>query len=228
MKGASMRLVKSFAVVAVVLLCSVVVLAQDPVKVDPAHYKVLFENASVRVLSINYAVGATSKMHQHPDSIVVLTSNSKVRFATADGKSEVQDMANETATYSPAGTHNPTNIGTAAMSAILVEFKGAAPGKAALPASRPGMTLKTLAEGPRASAYRSTATATFAEAAGTKHDFDQVVISLGAAQLSLSIDGKPAKTTWARGDAQFIGRGVPHEAKNTGGKTVDMVIVAIK
>ena len=40
--------------------------------------------------------------------------------------------------------------------------------------------------------------------------------------------GKPAKTKWARGDVQFIGRGVAHEAKNTGGKPVDMIIVAIK
>jgi quercetin dioxygenase-like cupin family protein len=56
-----------------------------------------------------------------------------------------------------------------------------------------------------------------------------VVISLASGPgTSLSIDGKPAKTTWARGDVQFIGRGVPHEAKNTGGKPVDMVIVTIK
>ena len=46
--------------------------------------------------------------------------------------------------------------------------------------------------------------------------------------MSLSIDGKPAKTTWARGDVQFIGRGTPHEAKNTSGKPVEFVIVAIK
>jgi oxalate decarboxylase/phosphoglucose isomerase-like protein (cupin superfamily) len=46
--------------------------------------------------------------------------------------------------------------------------------------------------------------------------------------MSLSIDGKPAKTTWARGDAVFVGRGTAHEAKNTGGKPVDFVIVAIK
>ena len=46
--------------------------------------------------------------------------------------------------------------------------------------------------------------------------------------MSLSIDGKPAKTTWARGDVQFIGRGVAHESKNTGGKPVEMVIIAIK
>ncbi len=223
-----MKSLKIWSVVSLVVLWSGVALAQDPVKVDPAHYKVLFENASVRVLSITYAAGATSKMHQHPDSIVIPLTNAKVRFATPDGKSEDRDMANESATYTPAGTHNPTNIGTGTLSGILVEFKTPAPGSATLPASRPGLTLNVLAEGPRAMAYRSTASATFAEPAGTKHDFDQVVISLSAAQLSLSIDGKPAKTTWARGDVQFIGRGVAHEARNTGGKPVDNVIVAIR
>lgn len=76
------------------------------------------------------------------------------------------------------------------------------------------MDVKGLAEGPRATAYRSTASATFAEPARTTHDDDQVVIALGPAQRSLSIDGKPAKTTWARGDVQFVGRGVAHEAKH--------------
>jgi hypothetical protein len=223
-----MKSLQIWSVVSLVALWSGVALAQDPVKVDPAHYKMLLENASVRVLSITYAAGATSKMHQHPDSIVIPLTNAQVRFATPDGKSEDRDMANESATYTPAGTHNPTNIGTGTLSGILVEFKTPAPGTATLPASRPGLTLNMLAEGPRAMAYRSTASATFAEPAGTKHDFDQVVISLSDAQLSLSIDGKPAKTTWARGDVQFIGRGVAHEARNTGGKPVDNVIVAIK
>jgi oxalate decarboxylase/phosphoglucose isomerase-like protein (cupin superfamily) len=167
-------------------------------------------------------------MHQHPDSIAIPLATSKVKFATPDGKSEDREMASETAMYTPAGLHKPTNIGTGPIDVIQVEFKAAKPGLAALPASRPGMALNVLAEGPRAMAYRSTAAPTFAEPAGTKHDFDQVVIALGPAQLSLSIDGKPAKTTWARGDVQFIGRGVAHESKNTGGKPVDMIIVAIK
>jgi quercetin dioxygenase-like cupin family protein len=205
-----------------------VALAQDPVKVDAAHYKVLIDNAAVRVLKINYAPGATSVMHQHPDSIAIPMAASKVKFATPDGKSEDREMASETATYTPAGLHKPTNIGTGPIDVIQVEFKAAKPGTAALPASRPGMALNVLAEGPRAMAYRSTAAPTFAEAAGTKHDFDQVVIALGPAQMSLSVAGQPAKTTWARGDAMFIGRGVAHEAKNTGGKAVDMIIVAIK
>jgi quercetin dioxygenase-like cupin family protein len=223
-----MKSFKILSVVSLVSLWSGVALAQDPVKVDPAHYKVLLENPTVRVLSIDYPAGAISKMHQHPDSIAIMLSDAKVQFATADGKSQDQEMANESGTYTPAGTHTPTNIGAAAFKGILVEFKTPAPGTAMLPASRPGLTLNMLAEGPRAIAYRTTASPTFAEPAGSKHDFDQVVIALGDSQLSLAIDGKPAKTKWARGDVQFIGRGVAHEAKNTGGKPVDMVVVAIR
>jgi quercetin dioxygenase-like cupin family protein len=223
-----MKVWKALSIVSLGLVWSVAALAQDAVKVDPAHYKVVLENASVRVLRIGYAPGAKSSMHQHPDSIVVPLTAAKVRFTLPDGKSEDTELANESAMYSPAGTHNPANVGTGPVDALLIEFKTAAPGKAALPASRPGIDVKVLAEGPRATAYRSTASATFAEPPGTKHDFDQVVIALGPAQLSLSIDGKPAKTTWTRGDVQFVGRGVAHEAKNTGGKPVDMVVVAIK
>jgi uncharacterized RmlC-like cupin family protein len=223
-----MKTLKAWCLLLIVLLWSGVAIAQDAVKVDPAHYTVVFENASVRVLKIGYAAGAKSKMHQHPDAIVIPLSDAKVRFATPDGKSEDRDMANESAMYTPAGTHNPTNIGTAKMEALLIEFKGAAPGKATLPTSRPGMTLKVLADGARAVAYRATAAATFQEPAGSKHDFDQVIIALAPSKLSLAVNGKPAKTDWARGEAQFIGRGVPHESKNAGGKPIDFVIVAIR
>jgi beta-alanine degradation protein BauB len=223
-----MKALKAVLTTSFVAFGSAAALAQDPVKVDPAHYKVVMENASVRILSIDYAAGGKSPMHQHPDSIVIPLVASKVRFTMPDGKTQDSDLANESAMYTPAGTHSPANVGTGRINALLVEFKGAKPGTAALPASRAGMAMNVLAEGPRGAAYRTTAEPTFQEPAGSKHDFDQVVIALGAAQMSLAIDGKPAKTTWARGDAQFIGRGVPHEAKNTGGKPVDFVIVAIK
>lgn len=218
----------ALSTVSLVLVYSGAALAQDAVKVDPSHYKVVFENASVRVLRISYPPGSKSVMHQHPDAIVIPLVDSKVRFTMPDGTSQDVDMARDSAQYSAAQTHNPMNAGKAAIDGLLVELKGAAPGKAALPTSRPGLELKVLAEGPRATAYRGTASATFAEPAGSKHEFDQVVIALGSSPLSLSIDGKPAKTTWTRGEAVFIGRGVAHESKNTGGKPTDMVIVAIK
>jgi quercetin dioxygenase-like cupin family protein len=215
------------AVASAVLASSATLLAQDPVKVDPAHYKVIVENASVRVLKVSLPAGAKTPMHAHPDTIIVPLTNSKVRFTLPDGKSQDSDLAANSATYTPAGSHAGANLGGAG-DVIVVEFKGAAPGKAQIPTTRPGLTLNVLADGPRGLAYTSTATPTFAEPAGSTHEFDQVVIALGAAQMSLSLNGKPARTTWARGDVQFIGRGVPHESKNTGGKPVDFIIVAVR
>ena len=223
-----MRARRTVSVLSLVLLGSAPLVAQDAVKVAPANYKVLVDNASVRVLKIEYAPGAKSAMHQHPDAIVVPLVASKVRFTMPDGKSEDSDLANESAMYSPAGTHSPANVGTGPIEAILVEFKGAAPGKAVLPTTRDNMTIKVLAEGARGAAYRTTAAPTFSEPAGSKHDYDQIVIALGAAQMSLSIDGKPAKTSWTRGEVAFIGRGVAHESKNTSGKPIDYVIVGVK
>jgi quercetin dioxygenase-like cupin family protein len=211
-----------------VLLFSTAVGAQDPVKVDSSHYKVLFENSSVRILKISYPVGGKSVMHQHPDAMVVPLGASSVRFQTPDGKSTDENLPPESAMYSPAGTHLPMNTGKTPVDAILVEFKTPAAGTAAIPTSRESMTLKVLAEGPRAVAYRTTAAPAFQEPAGTKHEYDQVVIALSTAKMSLALDGKPARTDWKRGDVQFIGRGTPHESKNTTGKPIDFIIVAIK
>ena len=220
---------RSLPLVSVIALASIALAAQDPAKSDSIHYKTLIDNSSVRVLKISYAVGAKSSMHSHPDAIVVSLAPSKVRFTLADGTTtQDQDMANESARYLVAGSHISTNIGTAPVDAIMVEFKGQAPGTAPLPTSRPGLTQTVIAEGPRGAAYRVTVAPTFAESPGTTHESDQVIIALGAAQMPLSIQGKLEKTNWVRGDAAYVRRGVQHAAQNTGGKAIDFVIVAIK
>ena len=223
-----MKLSKLIFVASAALIGSTTVFAQDPVKIEPTHYKVLLENAAVRILQVSYAPGTKSQMHQHPDSIAIALTPSKVRFTMPDGKTQDSEMANEAAMYIANGMHSPANVGTGPVSVVLVEFKAAAAGKATLPAAREGLSMKVLAEGARGMAYRTTAAPDFSEAAGTKHDYDQVVIPLGAAQMSLSVAGQPAKTSWTRGEAVFIPRGTAHEAKNTGGKPVDFIIVAIK
>ncbi|HXK10619.1 MAG TPA: hypothetical protein VMT70_13300 [Vicinamibacteria bacterium] len=202
--------------------------AQDPVKVDPAHYRVLLDNAAVRVLKIHMPVGARSVMHVHPDAILVPLSSGKARFTMPDGKSEEHDLTQDAATYTPATTHDPANVGTTAIDAILVELKAKSPGTATLPSARPGMQAATLAEGPRAVAIKVTAGPDFREATGSTHEFDQVVIALGAASLALSVEGKPPVSGWKRGDVQFIGRGVRHESSNAGGQPADFVIVAVR
>jgi quercetin dioxygenase-like cupin family protein len=202
-------------------------LAQDPVKTETAHYHLIAENAALRVIHVIYQAGNKSAAHSHPESAIVALDAFKVKFGFPDGKSEDVERAKESALFNPAGIHTVTNLG-GKFEGILVEFKTPAPGKAVIPTSRPGMEVKELASGARGTVIRSTADAKFTEPPGTKHDYDQVVIALGPSGMSLSLDGKPAKTTWARGDAVIIPRGTAHESKNTGGKPVDFIIVAVK
>jgi hypothetical protein len=59
---------------------------QDPVKVDPKHYKV--ENDHVRVLCVTYGPREKSVMHSHPDGIAVFLTDQHSRFTLPHGKSE--------------------------------------------------------------------------------------------------------------------------------------------
>src|SRR5437879_4979742 len=55
----------------------------DPVKVDPKHYRVDFENDRVRVLRISYGPREKSVMHSHPDGMAVLSQRSTVTLHTS-------------------------------------------------------------------------------------------------------------------------------------------------
>ena len=120
------------------LLCLVALPAagQDPVKVDPKHYKVEFENAEVRVLRFKYGPHEKSVMHSHPNLVVIPLSDAKVKFELPGGKSEEQELKANQPQWTPATTHNPENMGDKAMEGILVELKTKAKPKAAAPATK--------------------------------------------------------------------------------------------
>ena len=94
----------------------------DPVKVDPKHYKVEFENESVRVLRISYAPGEKSVMHYHPASVAVYLTDGKSLMTTPDGKSVEAEAKAGAAEWTPAGSHLPQNTG-GRLELILVELK---------------------------------------------------------------------------------------------------------
>jgi quercetin dioxygenase-like cupin family protein len=85
-----------------VCLAATVVLAQDPSKVEPTHYKIDFENAHVQVVHINYGPYEKSKLHSHPGGVVVNITGGHLRFTDENGK--VQDVyakAGETRWFPP-------------------------------------------------------------------------------------------------------------------------------
>ena len=98
-------------------------LAQDPVKVDPKHYHVVFENDEVRVLHIIYPPGEKSVMHDHPDAVAVFLTDQQATFTHPDGKSEVVNSKAKEARWMKGGKHQPQNTGTGSLEVILVEQK---------------------------------------------------------------------------------------------------------
>ena len=96
---------------------------QDPVRVDPQHYTVEFENERVRVVRIRYGPGEKSEMHSHPESVIVFMTDASVRFGYPDGTSEeVTGTAGQIMSL-PATTHLPENVSNEPFEVIQVELK---------------------------------------------------------------------------------------------------------
>src|SRR5258708_12538310 len=83
--------------------------AQDPVKVDPKHYKVEFENDSVRVLRITYPAHEKSVMHYHPNAVAVFLTGGAARFTPAGGKTPGGPANARLAPWAPPGRPPPRN-----------------------------------------------------------------------------------------------------------------------
>ncbi len=97
--------------------------AQDPANVDSKHYKIEFENDQVRVLRISYAPGEESVMHEHPNAVVIMLTDTDTEMTLPDGN-KIEEMSKfGDATWTPAGKHIPKNVGNSKMEAVLVELK---------------------------------------------------------------------------------------------------------
>jgi quercetin dioxygenase-like cupin family protein len=108
------------------LACASVASAQDPVKVDQKHYELVSENDQVRILRIHYGPKEKSVMHEHPNSVVVFLTDAHIKFTLPDGTSREETGKPGDSRFTPAGKHNPENLGKKPFDAILVELKGKA------------------------------------------------------------------------------------------------------
>ena len=99
------------------------VLAQDAVKADPKHYKVEFQNASVRVLRVHYGPHEKSVWHSHPNGVAIAVTDSHVKFNLPGGKSREETLTAGQVMWTPAGKHLPENLGDSDFEVILVELK---------------------------------------------------------------------------------------------------------
>ncbi len=113
------------ALLPTVLFClaALLVMAQDPVKVDPQHHKVELENDQVRVLRWTISPHEKSVMHEHPANIVVFLTDADIKITFPDGKTaERHAKAGQVLSSAPV-KHEAENIGDKPIELVQIELK---------------------------------------------------------------------------------------------------------
>jgi quercetin dioxygenase-like cupin family protein len=97
--------------------------ADDPVSVDPGHFKVLLDNERVRVLDYQAAPGEKTPMHSHPGYITYDFTGGKTMFTYPTAKSVERTPKAGDVTWHDAETHAGQVTGDRAVHVLLVEIK---------------------------------------------------------------------------------------------------------
>lgn len=98
-------------------------ITDDPLKVDPKHYKVEFENDRVRVLRIKYGAGEKWRC-TGTGSITVFLTDTHGKFTYPDGRTEDIHASAGTVLHMDAFTHLPESKSKTPFEVIAVELKG--------------------------------------------------------------------------------------------------------
>jgi len=95
----------------------------DPVKIDPAHNVLLFENAQVRVFRSLREAGGTEMMHEHAGTgrVAVFLTDLDGTVKSADGSSTPLHVKAGDVSWSGPVTHATTNLGPNPLEMIVIE-----------------------------------------------------------------------------------------------------------
>ncbi len=95
----------------------------DPVKVDPKHHKVEFENERIRVIRSVREPGAKIPMHEHRHYVTIALTDVNSKTTLADGMTAGNRRKAGEAAWREAVKHSVENVGDARMEEIQIEFK---------------------------------------------------------------------------------------------------------
>jgi quercetin dioxygenase-like cupin family protein len=110
----------------VVCLGAIAVHAQDPVKVEPKHYALNFENEKVQVVSVIYGPHEKSSLHEHPGGVVVSITEGHLRFTDENGKTREVFAKPGEARWYPPFKHKVENLGDSTYRAVYIGIRNRA------------------------------------------------------------------------------------------------------
>lgn len=98
--------------------------ALDPLKIDPKHYKLEFENSQVRVFRVHYGPHEAAPMHEHQLSRIMLyLTDAKMQVTFADGRVEMVPRKAGDIAQGGASTHKEQNTTDQAVEVLVTELK---------------------------------------------------------------------------------------------------------
>ncbi|MXO06050.1 cupin domain-containing protein [Flavobacterium sp. HBTb2-11-1] len=122
MKAIEKNLMSLF--ILLLLVFSVNIYAQDPLKVAPnAYKKVLLDNERVRIMQVEINPGETIPWHQHPDHTIYALADGKIEITDKGKAPIIMDIKAGDAMYIPAVTHMAKNLGDTTVNLIVTEIK---------------------------------------------------------------------------------------------------------
>jgi hypothetical protein len=96
----------------------------DPVKVDPKHYHIEFENDQVRVLRVRIPPHQSTPVHTHVlNRVIVYLSDQDIQVTTTDGKADRLHHNKGEVSWGGPATHKEENMSDHLFEVIAVEIK---------------------------------------------------------------------------------------------------------
>ncbi|MBU1235502.1 MAG: cytoplasmic protein [Gammaproteobacteria bacterium] len=111
------------SIVAALAALSNSALAQDAVKTDGDKYKVILENACVRVLDYQDVPGERTHRHAHPAFVLYALTPFKRTLTLPDGKVLRREFKAGDVMWSEPQTHIGENVGETPTHVVIMELK---------------------------------------------------------------------------------------------------------
>lgn len=107
--------------------------AQDPARVMPRAYRVVFENDKVRVLEFSSRPGmgiCGEGMHSHPARLNIVLNGWRSLASTPNSPAKEVQRKDGEVFWREAETHKVENVGKTSSRVLMVELKTLGPGNA--------------------------------------------------------------------------------------------------
>ncbi len=95
----------------------------DALKAAPNVSKLIMENDRVRVFDARFKPGVKAAMHSHPDHVLYIFNDGKMKITPSNGKPQTMDLKTGQVIWMDATSHEAENLGKTDVHMLVVELK---------------------------------------------------------------------------------------------------------